>query len=267
MKYSSLTNTCNRFELLTKRSLPTIIDQTIVPTEIVIVNDGEKFSEDQIAALHNIANNVALKVIHTQGNQGAAIAWNTGLEYLYYRCDDFYIAILDDDDEWDTNHAEANLQAAQTNDADIVISGLRMYDELKGSYNQRVLINHVDYKTFLVRNPGWQGSNTFVKKSALEKINGFTPGLKSCNDRDLAIRLLLLPQIKLAYTNQFTATWHFYYIGNRLTSIDNNAKHDGLLQFWDLHNNKMSDEEKTSFFNHCERVFKVNREEFTNGNG
>lgn len=259
MNYITLIATANRFDILISRSIPSVKEQTCATSEVIIVNDGKRFTQKQQDCISDLLAPIPCTIIQTNGNTGAASAWNLGLNEILEKDTDCYIAILDDDDTWDANHGELCLQTGINHQADIVISSLRMYDVLENTIKERPVITKLDKRQFLTGNPGWQGSNTFVKKSAFKQVGGFTDGLQSCNDRDLAYRLLSLNNIKVAFTNQFTATWYFNYWGDCLTSINNPAKREGLITFYKMYKNEMSEDEREQFIERANKFFKVER--------
>ena len=130
---------------------------------------------------------------------GAAGSWNTGLKYLGDINFNGFVAILDDDDEWDKEHIALNMHFARETGAELIVSGLRRM--CSGQIKPRNLPINLKDSDFLRGNPGLQGSNTFVSLKAMNRVGNFTEGLPSLNDRDLAIRLLRSP-IQVAYTNQ-----------------------------------------------------------------
>jgi hypothetical protein len=112
------------------------------------------------------------------------------------------VALLDDDDEW-TATIWRLASPARLNErpfAEVVISGLRI---VRGGIEiPRQPLAGVRVEDFLVGNPGWQGSNTFVTLDLFQRIGGFTVGLRSANDRDLAVRILDQPDVRIAFTNE-----------------------------------------------------------------
>ncbi len=259
MDFFVLVATSDRIDLLMERSLPSLIKQTAAPREVIIVNDGKPFTQGQKDCIIGLLAPIPCQILQTTGQTGAASAWNLGLKTMFKAAEDCYIAILDDDDSWDENHGELCLETGIRHQADVVISGLRLFDVLENQIKERPIITSLNKRQFLTGNPGWQGSNTFVKKSTLQRIGGFTDGLKSCNDRDLAYRLLSLNDIKVAYTNLFTATWYFNYFGDCLTSINNPAKREGLLAFYSMYKNEMTEEDRAQFIERANKFFKVER--------
>jgi hypothetical protein len=148
--------------------------------------------------------------------------------------------LIDDDDEWDSNHLAACESAAKGSElvADVVISGLRI---IRGGVEvPRRPLTFVQTEDFLAGNPGWQGSNTFVSLKLLLQVGGFTEGLRSANDRDLAIRILDQPSVRIAFTNRMTARWHLDSQPDAISRRGSEDKRQGLRQFHRIHGHRMS---------------------------
>lgn len=246
--------TNDRVELLTERSLPSVMRQTHRPPVVVVVNDGPHLARDDRARLRASAagTGVELVVLPNARSPGAGGAWNSGLEWLSEQGAGGFVAILDDDDDWDPEHIEANLSASL--DADITVSGLRM--RLHGRVMERPLIENLDPRSFLVGNPGWQGSNTFVTLDLLLRVGGFREGLQSLNDRDLAFRLLSAPAARWRLVPRWTATWHADTPGN-LSEPRSRQKLEGLRSFWALYGREMRSAEAHLFFDRARRLFGI----------
>jgi hypothetical protein len=113
---------------------------------------------------------------------------------------------------------------------------------------------------YLVGNPGWQGSNTFVSLPLIRKAGGFRGGLMSLNDRDLAIRLLRLSDTQPTQVARWTATWYADTPG-ALSSRGGKTKLVGLRQFWSLYGAEMTPAESHAFFTRAETLFGFNQKE------
>lgn len=240
--------TRDREPLLTTRALPSVLGQQRRSDAVVIVNDGPPLR----AALPP-----GVVVLSNQRSPGVAGAWNTGLAHLWRVGHRGFIALLDDDDEWDAEHLAANAACAAAHPgASIVISGLRMV--VAGREQPRPLLRTLCDRDFLVGNPGWQGSNTFVALAALAAVGGFREGLPSLNDRDLAVRLLRHVGTRWALTGRWTATWHRDTPAS-LSSPGSPAKRRGLRWFWRIYGAEMTPAEVAAFFERAERLFEIPR--------
>lgn len=262
LRLATLIATCNRWELLTGVSLPSVRNQSLHPDWVVIVNDGEPFNLDEEDCIRSLLPDDAVVIKNNQRAHGAAGAWNTGLQEINSIAPDAYVAILDDDDVWDRDHLRINCEVATRDSADIVVSGLRLI--IDGHEHPRPLVNKLSDRDFLVGNLGWQGSNTFVTMEALRRVGGFRDGLKSMNDRDLAIRLLRLEDVRLSYTNAWTSSWH---IRSEIKSLSNRgaeAKRSGIRWFWQLYGQDMSTENVSAFFDLSLHRFGITSDEILN---
>lgn len=255
---AALVATKDRWDLLMQRSLPSILRQIHPPTMIVLVNDGNAFEDGNMLVLQEMFEAIPIKVMPNKRSPGAAGAWNTGLGYLREINFDGFVAILDDDDEWDSQHIALNLRKAKETGAELVVSGLRRI--ASGQVKPRALPADLKDSDFLCGNPGLQGSNTFVSLRAMEQAGNFTEGLPSLNDRDLAVRLLRT-SVQVAYTDQWTAIWHHGVERQTLSSPRSMAKILGLQWFWRRYSGEMSEVEQVAYLDRAYRCFGVTREE------
>lgn len=250
-----------REESLIETSIPSIANQSILPDEVVIVSDRCTLSQKTKNKITDILSKTKVVFLDNTHNKGAGGSWNTGLEYIQEIWNNPYVAILDDDDSWEHNHLSECLYAAQEGscDFDVVISGLRLIKN--GVEVSRPLVGEITIEDFLIGNPGWQGSNTFVRVSAAMNAEGFTESLTSCHDRDFAIRLLDLPNINIAFTNKFTANWNFNAHHNCL-SIPGPKKRAGLSHFYNINKHRMNEGVKKKFFQRCTDLFSMTESDF-----
>jgi glycosyltransferase involved in cell wall biosynthesis len=240
---------------LLRRALTSVVQQQRRPDFLLLAFDSRL---PDPGVLNDSASHPIFKeavVLLNQRRPGAAGTWNTGLSWLQEHGFVGYVAILDDDDEWDADHLSRCEQEGTRDDADVVLSGLRVMKD--GVEIPRAPLSSVTRDDFLAGNPGWQGSNTFVKLEALMRVGGFTDGLPSTNDRDLAVRLLGLPDLKVAFTHRMTATWHIDSQADALSRPDSPEKRVGLLQFLAMHGHLMSPDVMTRFRARARDLFGV----------
>lgn len=247
-------------ETLLRVAIPSIAKQARQLNALVIVTDNFSMSASVVKALRRQLPRTDVHFLSNAKAGGVANTWNTGIEYIAAHWPEAYIAILDDDDQWDPEHL--SLCEEETRRAgwpDAVVSGLR------------VLINGAEVECdpplcfsiedFLTGNPGWQGSNTFIRLTTLIEVGCFTEGLKSCNDRDLAIRVLSRPDPKLVFTGKHTASWNLDSDRTSLSSRRSDAKRIGLAQFLALHGHRMNEAVRHRFFKRAENLFGWSEEE------
>jgi len=249
----ALVATRDRFDLLADRSLPSIYHQKIPPCLTLVINDGKPFSSEECQEIKRRLFPITALILQNENFPGAAGAWNHGLRYLLSIAFDGFVAFLDDDDCWDTDHLSENLEIAYKEKSNVVISGLRII--IDGQPGTRELITSLSYRDFLTGNPGWQGTNTFVHIDLLQRIQGFRHGLQSTNDRDLAIRILKHPDCRIGYTERWTSTWHLATKGDQLSSKGTASKLAGLRWFWHFYGGWMTEKEADFFFERTEKLF------------
>lgn len=79
----------------------------------------------------------------------------------FSRFEDCWIAILDDDDEWNDDHISTCIAAAGK-DCQWVVSGIIRVGK-SGRTNEPILKDKPVANQFFATNPGVQGSNLFVR--------------------------------------------------------------------------------------------------------
>lgn len=241
-------------DTLIRLAVASIAKQSRQLDALVIVTDNAPLPASAFQVLQELMPCVPVHMLSNTKAQGAANTWNTGIEHIARHCAEAYVAILDDDDEWDPEHLKICESAARTAGwPDVVVSGLRI--RIDGEEVPREPPLSLCVEDFLTGNPGWQGSNTFIRLNTLIKAGCFTEGLKSCNDRDLAIRVLLLSGSRFTYTGRHTASWNLDSGLPSLSSRNSEAKRAGLAQFFALHGHRMNDAVRRRFFERAERLF------------
>ncbi|MBM3870959.1 MAG: glycosyltransferase family 2 protein [Verrucomicrobia bacterium] len=250
--------TKGRLDSLQHVSLPSVRKQSQPPVLVLLVTDGCEIPPTLASELKELVGGEFMLITNRRA-AGAAGAWNTGLDFLAARNFDGFVAMLDDDDEWSENHLVANLRSARDANASVVVSGLRLLKD--GVQVERTLPRALIDRMFLTGNPGWQGSNTFASMQAMKAVGGFRDGMPSANDRDLAIRLLRRPSVRIAYTGEWTATWHLSSQRGSLSSPRSEAKRRGLRWFWQIYGSEMQPIEIEQFFARAASLFQIEREE------
>jgi glycosyltransferase involved in cell wall biosynthesis len=244
--------TKNRERLLVERSLLSVSAQTRAPGRVIVVTDGGPLSAGCLRRIGAVLGSIPWSVLENTRTSGVAGAWNTALEFLSKVGHRGFVALLDDDDAWDREHIEANYAAAISSAANIAVSGLRL--SIRGELQARPLIERLEPRAFLVGNPGWQGSNTFVDLALFMEAGAFDETLVSLHDRDLALRLLRCPAARPVLVREWTSTWHFGTPGS-LSLPGTPGKLQGLRRFWQIYGHMMSADEESAFFGRAERLF------------
>jgi GTP cyclohydrolase II len=190
-----------------------------------------------------------------------------------------YLALLDDDDEWDDNHLALCLEEvergrASKSQVEWVVSGFVRIsgrgETANTSPNSEALApsdahapsrrtrapdcqapQRLTVADFLRGNPGVQGSNIFMRLPLLLRAGMFDESLPSMTDRDICIRALdVLDQDpvaakQIAFTRTFTVRHYTAHSGRVTNNLQ--AKRDAVRKFLWKHGPRFSTEDLTAF--------------------
>ena len=164
--------TADRPELLERRALPSIATQTRPPSRTVVVDDSSDTRRRKRSLRTALAwrpANIAVDRLRNRRTKGAAGAWNSGLDHLLRTCRDpraVFVALLDDDDQWEPHHLADCAATAAKRGLDMVATPFLRLEE--GKEPQLVVPpTLLDAADFLVGNPGIQASNLVCRLSVL----------------------------------------------------------------------------------------------------
>ena len=260
-KVGVIVATQDRPELLSRRSIPSILGQTRPPDFLIVVDDSHseencKFNEQYIKSLDSGA--TVIEIVRNNRTPGACGSWNTGIDWIFSQGtspEHTYAAILDDDDSWFPNYLETCFEEAISGDCDMVAAGILRYDSEDTEplvYPAPTAIRAGD---FLVGNGGVQGSNIFIRMSTMLMAGCFDEALRSSTDRDLCIRIadlgkLTYRHIPLNLVNHFAELHRL-----RLTTKGSEAKLAGLTAFWMKYHGRMNSAQIDQFKKRAEQLF------------
>lgn len=178
-------------EKFIKRTLDNVFNQTFLPKEVIIVDDGSKDKTVEIVNKYikdNIKLEKCLKIFY-QENKGAGAARNKALENVSSE----WIAFLDSDDLWEKQKLEIINKIIIKNPE----IGIITHDEYE------VEENNLDIKKYIPRHKNLKNENLFlqlckgnifstscmtIKKDVIEKAGKFDETLLSAQDYDFWIR-------------------------------------------------------------------------------
>ena len=255
-----LVATAHRPSLLAGRALPSIEGQTRTPWRVVVVDDARndasaRRTERAVRAWRPAG--IVVDFLRNRRTKGAAGAWNSGLDHLLRTGDDpqrLYVAILDDDDWWEPDHLERCLALAESRRLDMVAAPFLRIEE---NAEPRPVIppRSLLASSFLVGNPGIQGSSLVCRLSVLLEAGLFDESLPSCTDRDLCIRISELPGVRYGVTAHPTVHHFACRSRPRLSTPRSPARLAGLDGFFRKYRGRMSDPERERFRTRARRLF------------
>lgn len=182
------------------RALNSVLSQTVLPEEIIVVNDGSTDSSAQIVAHldHSL-----IRLVN-QSNQGVSAARNLGIAEAKHE----WIAFLDADDEWMPEFLETVIGLIERYPMCSVAATLYLIQNSHGDRSPIQLRKiHFDGFSGLLSNyfqisscspPPLNSSAVAVKKEAIQEIGGFPVGITS--GEDLITWAKLAVRFKIAYS-------------------------------------------------------------------
>lgn len=222
-------------EAYIERCLLSVMTQTFRNFEVIVVDDG---STDRSAALVRQINDTRVRLL-SQPNAGVSVARNTGIAHASYP----YIAFLDADDEWETDHLEllhhlietfpscglfSTCYTIQKEDGPKTLPEFPR-DKLPFQGNEGIIDNY--YEIASGTNAPLNMNTFAVRKELIERVGGFPAGIKS--GEDLITIARLHAQCDFAYSLIPTTTVHLIYTGRNRRPVSEeeplNACFDALL--------------------------------------
>lgn len=172
------------------RALKSVIDQSLAPFEIIVVDDHSTDSTVDVVLKHF---RDRVSIINLEKNCGAAAARNIGVQRS--SCD--YIAFLDADDEWLSDKMAIQLKTLNNIESEnlntVIYSGFFLS---RGSCFRNKEVKPItptsDFASRLfLRGGAILPSSVLLKKLDFLSVGGFDPNIPSGHDRDLWIRLAM----------------------------------------------------------------------------
>lgn len=181
-----------------ERSAKSVLEQTVPPTEFIVVDDGS--SPEEAEKLNVIAQKMGFKVLHKE-NGGQGSARNYGVQNSKSK----FISFLDQDDFYLKTHIETLLGGIKESDPHFgwVYADLMEADEEGNIIRSDVVVHHSSHpKRFLNVLIGGDmhvlPSASLISREAYESVGGFDPQFTGYEDDDLFLRIF-----RKGYTNYF----------------------------------------------------------------
>jgi glycosyltransferase involved in cell wall biosynthesis len=162
------------------RSVQSVLVQTFQDFEIIVIDDGSTDTTREV--VQKIADKRIHLICH-HGNQGAAVARNTGMQAATGE----YIAWLDSDDEWLPEKLDIQLQALNLS-ASNARACYTAYELFDGGQSRLYIPEHTDYKKLFLRCDQAPGSSLLFERSILQEIGYLDTSLRRYEDWDWLLR-------------------------------------------------------------------------------
>lgn len=239
-------------------ALKSIATQTIVPKCVLVISDCDREHEQRTReVVEAYKERIKIELIVNGRTKNLPGALNSGLFYLIEKGEDpelNYIAVLDDDDEWEADYLESCYNKAEESKVDFVVSGIVRHESHDKDGVELSIPESLTIHDLLVGNPHLQGSNLFVKFSALLMAGGFDEFLDSITDRDVYIRLLDIGAVFGVVKKYLVHHWALSDI-MRLSTPGSKRKCNGLNAFYWKYSPRMNDVERIEFKDRAIKLF------------
>lgn len=173
-----------------RRSIESILSQTLPPNEIIVVNDGSNEQESRL--LEEISRDYPNLRVLTKKNGGQGDARNFGAQHT--ECD--FLCFLDQDDFYLPRHVEDLVEAIDLSDPLFGFAYADLYEAdgsgriIRNSMVKEHSIHPKQHINDMLRNDMFiLPSASIIRKSAFVRIDGFDPRLTGYEDDDLFLRL------------------------------------------------------------------------------
>ncbi|MBO6497710.1 MAG: glycosyltransferase family 2 protein [Roseivirga sp.] len=185
------------------RTLQSVFSQTLLPTEVIVVNDGSKDNTSEV-----VKEQFPNVVLLNQKNQGPSAARNAGIDHA--NCE--WVAFIDADDVWDEGHLN-NLKNAieAVPDADWACTAWSCIT-VKGKIirNSYTLSGDVIYgatSSLLMFVKGFvHTSAVCIKKNLFRQVGNFDVQISHGEDRLLWSKIALTSP-EMAYCSRISASY------------------------------------------------------------
>lgn len=171
--------TCDRSPEFLKVAVDSVLQQTLAPLEIIIVDNGVRD-----ATL--LANSDVVTRYRLPPRVGPSRARNFGAAMA--RGD--YLAFLDDDDWWDIDFLQETWKVLQSDQTSCVYGRKDIYRDGAIEPYKCPSIETMIIPVLLRRNPCTGGINVLIKKDLFWRVSGFDEKLLTSEDKALAIEIL-----------------------------------------------------------------------------
>ena len=210
--YTVIITTFNR-NLLLQRSLKSVLDQSLQPKEIIIINNHNKDIKKKFKSKK-------IKYYNLIKNFGSANGRNIGASLAKGK----FLSYLDDDDFWHKDYLQISDIYLKQNLPDILISKKILFD--KRGFKIFKQLKRLSINDCFIKNPGIIGSNIIIKKRSLLKINGFDQNLIPSEDKSLIIdafynkQKIILQDNFIYYNNDNTKKLTYDYKKRKIGKIN-----------------------------------------------
>lgn len=220
MQISTVIPVYNTDPRFLERSINSVLNQTLKPLEILVVNDGS--TRQETLDFINTIRDTELISVFDQENKKVSGALNTGIRNMKGE----WWAGLSSDDMWVPHKLEKQVEFVKQHPeakvvyADYAIIGVN--DEIIAAfYTEPSFSSLRDQQRFLIGSYFGMWSNMLVHKSVFDKVGMFNEEFIACEDYEMVIRIskyfryYKVPEVLTSYRHHPEQNTHTKYGFNK----------------------------------------------------
>ena len=200
--------TFNRAHLI-ERCLNSVVRQSYSKMEIIVVDDCSTDNTFEIVNNY-IQKDKRVKYFRHEKNEGNAKARNTALKM----CCGYYVAFMDDDDEWIDQHKIAKqvsvFENKENTNVGIICTSVRLYSD-ENTYKDKIIERPRNLmRAILKGNSIIYNSTVMTKRSIMMEVDGFDEKMPRGIDSDFYRSLIVLCKYNIIILTEVTTAVHEY---------------------------------------------------------
>ncbi len=185
MEISVVIPTHNRNDLL-ERAVQSVIAQTLLPFEIIVVDDLPTIETKDIIEAFDAKGDVHCRYFENREICGALGSRNLGVRHAMGS----HLAFLDDDDYWDKEYLKTATSVIQSTGAEVTLTARTMCYASGRRKPGKVPPDSYCKKDFYLKNPGASCSNFIVRKDRFLEVGGYDLRVSGSADKDIFMQLM-----------------------------------------------------------------------------
>ncbi len=190
----------------TLRAVNSVLQQTVLPSEIVVIDDGS--NPECAEELQNLLYGLDVKLVWNEPSRHPGIARNQGIALLNSK----WVAFIDSDDLWLPDKLEKQLAAAHKHRARAICSNAYLDSQSKNTeYSNRKKCETFKLKLLLKKNL-IINSSVLIDRSLLNEVQGVACSYSVRGVEDYATWL------------RIASRTNWFYIGEPLVVYQSNSK-------------------------------------------
>jgi len=189
------------------RAIQSVLDQSILPKEIVIVDDGSDDNTLQVLDKYrNLKGPPEIKIL-SQNNKGAGSARNLAINSAFAN----FVAFLDSDDEWLPEKLARSMSHIESGNLGLVAhNGWIMENNQPTKNDIATRFEKASNSLFhgIYRRGFLSTSSVIVERALINQVGGFDTSLAAGQDFDLWLKILSAQDIKFKVFDEYLTKYH-----------------------------------------------------------